>query len=129
MGDKDLILRVLSMYSDPVVREREIRNMSAVYKILEDKVLPKLRRARLITYVEFTNYSDEELIELTASNMDALNEEALLYAATLTRDNDTKIALYKKAAEKYNSPRGQNNLAVAYLNAGKVNAAAAALAK
>lgn len=129
LGDKDLILRVLSMYSDPVVREREIRNMSAVYKILEDKVLPKLRRARLITNVEFTNYSDEELIELTASNMDALNEEALLYAATLTRDNDTKIALYKKAAEKYNSPRGQNNLAVAYLNAGKVNEAAAALAK
>ncbi|NLA16263.1 MAG: hypothetical protein GX877_06995 [Bacteroidales bacterium] len=129
LGDKDLILRVLSMYTDPVIREREIRNMSAVYKILEDKVLPKLRRARLIANVEFTNYSDEELIELTAGNMEAMNEEALLYAATLTNDNDTKIALYKKAAEKYNSLRGYNNLAVAYLNAKKVNEAAAALAK
>jgi tetratricopeptide (TPR) repeat protein len=129
LGDKDLILRVLTMYSDPVVREREIRNMSAVYKILEDKVLPKLRRARLIANVEFTNYSDEELIEMTANNMDAMGNEALLYAATLTRDNDTKIALYKKAAEKYNCKRGYNNLAAAYLNAGKVNEAATALAK
>jgi len=129
LGDKELILRVLSMYSDPVIREREIRNMSAVYKTLEDKVLPELRRARVIANIEFTNYTDEELVEMTANNMDAMNEEALLYAATLTKDNDTKIALYKKAAEKFNSPRGQSNLAVAYLNANKVNEAASALAK
>ncbi len=129
LGDKDLILRVLSMYSDPVVREREIRNMSAVYKTLEDKVLPELRRARMITNVEFTNYSDQELIAMTANNMDAMNEEALLYAATLTEDLDTQTALYKKAADKFNSERGYNNLAACYLNAGKVNEAAAALAK
>ena len=129
LGDKELILRVLSMYSDPVIREREIRNMSAVYKTLEEKVLPELRRARVIANVEFINYSDEELKEMTANNMDAMNEEALLYAATLTNDNDTKIALYKKAVDKCNSARGRNNLAVAYLNANKVNEAAAALAK
>ncbi len=129
LGDKELILRVLSMYSDPVIREREIRNMSAVYKTLEEKVLPELRRARLIANVEFVNYSDEELKDMTANNMDAMNEEALLYAATLTDDNDTKIALYKKAVDKCNSARGRNNLAVAYLNANKVNEAAAALAK
>jgi len=117
------------MYSDPVIREREIRNMSAVYKTLEEKVLPELRRASLIANIEFTNYSDEELKELTSTNMDALNEEALLYAATLIKDNDTKIAMYKKAAEKYGSSRGQNNLAVAYLNGNKVNEAASALAK
>ena len=129
LGDKELILRVLSMYSDPVIREREIRNMSAVYKTLEEKVLPELRRARVIANVEFINYSDEELKEMTANNMDAMNEEALLYAATLTNDNDTKIALYKKAVDKCNSARGRNNLAVAYINANKVNEAAAALAK
>jgi len=93
LGDKELILRVLSMYSDPMVRDREIRNMSAVYKTLEEKVLPELRRARLIANVEFVNYSDEELKELTTSNMDAMNEEALLYAATLTNDNDTNSSL------------------------------------
>lgn len=129
LGDKELILRVLSMYSDPVIREREIRNMSAVYKTLEDKVLPELRRARLVANIEFINYSDEELKEMAANNMDALNEEALLHAATLTDDNDTKIALYKKSVDKCNSARGRNNLAVAYLNANKVNEAAAALAK
>jgi len=129
LGDKDLILRVLSMYSDPVVREREIRNMSAVYKTLEEKVLPELRRARLVANIEFTNYSDEELIEMASGNIDALDEEALLYAATLVKDKDTKISLYKQAAEKYNSARGFNNLAVAYLSANKVNEAAAALAK
>ena len=129
MPDKELILRVLSMYSDPMVREREIRNMSAVFKTLEEKILPELRRARLIANIEFTNYSDEELKELASTNMDALNEEALLYAASLVQDNDTKIALYKKAAEKYGSSRGQNNLAVAYLNGNKVNEAASALAK
>ncbi len=129
LGDKELILRVLSMYSDPVIREREIRNMSAVYKTLEDKVLPELRRARLIANIEFINYSDEELKEMTVNNMDAMNEEALLYAATLTDDNDTKIALYKQAVDKCNSARGRNNLAVAYLNANKVNEAATALAK
>ncbi|HPW78062.1 MAG: Tetratricopeptide repeat protein [Bacteroidetes bacterium ADurb.Bin037] len=129
LGDKELILRVLSMYSDPMVRDREIRNMSAVYKTLEEKVLPELRRARLIANVEFVNYSDEELKELTTSNMDAMNEEALLYAATLTNDNDTKIALYKKAADKFNSARGRNNLAVAYLKANKVNEAISAIAK
>ena len=64
LGDKELILRVLSMYSDPVIREREIRNMSAVYKTLEEKVLPELRRARLIANIEFTKYSDEELKEM-----------------------------------------------------------------
>ncbi len=129
LGDKDLILRVLSMYSDPVVREREIRNMSAVYKTLEDKVLPELRRARFVANVEFANYSDEELVEMASGNLDALDEEGLLYAATLVKDKDTKINLYKQAAEKFNSARGYNNLAVTYLNANKVNEAAAALAK
>ena len=123
LGDKELILRVLSMYSDPVIREREIRNMSAVYKTLEDKVLPELRRARLIANVEFINYSDEELKEMTANNMDAMNEEALLYAATLTDDNDTKIALYKKAVDKCNSARGRNNLGVIEMRKGNFDQA------
>ena len=65
--DKDLILRVLSMYSDPAVREREIKNMSSVYKTLAKDILPQLRRARLIANIEFTNYSNEELIALMHS--------------------------------------------------------------
>ena len=72
--DKDLIIRVLSMYSDPAVREKEIKNMSAVYKTLAKEILPELRRARFIANVEFTNYSNEELLDLIESNIDVLDE-------------------------------------------------------
>ena len=127
--DKDLIIRVLSMYSDPAVREKEIKNMSAVYKTLAKEILPELRRARFIANVEFTNYSNEELLDLIESNIDVLDEEALLRAAAVAKSTDTKVTVYKKAIEKYGSTRAQYNLAVAYLNSDKLSDAKAALAK
>ncbi|MCF0168595.1 MAG: hypothetical protein HUJ93_08170, partial [Bacteroidales bacterium] len=75
--DKDLIIRVLSMYSDPNVREREIKNMSSIYTSVAKDVLPQLRRARFITSVEYQNYTPEELNDLVANNIDVLDEEAL----------------------------------------------------
>ena len=87
--DKELIIRVLSMYGDPAVREREIKNMSFVFKTLASKILPELRRARFIANVDYTNYSDEELVELTNSNIEIMDVEALLYAATLVTDYTT----------------------------------------
>ena len=127
--DKDLIIRVLSMYSDPAVREQEIKNMSAVYKTLANNVLPELRRARFIANVEFTNYSNEELLKLIDENIDVLDETALLRAATLVKDNNQKVALYKKAVEKFSSANGQYNLAVTYIKMDKLADAKAALAK
>ena len=127
--DKDLIIRVLSMYSDPAVREQEIKNMSAVYKELAKEILPELRRARFIANVEYTNYSSEELLQLINDNIDVLDEEALLRAATLVKDLKGKVAVYEKAVEKYGSARAQYNLAAAYLNAGKTAEGKAALAK
>ena len=126
--DKDLIIRVLSMYSDPAVREQEIKNMSAVYKTLASNVLPELRRARFIANVEYTNYSNEELLKLIEENIDVLDETALLRAATLVKENDQKVALYKKAVEKFDSANGQYNLAVTYINMDKLADAKAALA-
>ena len=117
--DKDLIIRVLSMYSDPEVREKEIKNMSAVYTTLAKEVLPELRRARFIANVEFTNYSSEELLKLVEENSDVLDEEALLRAATLVEKSADKIAIYKKAAEKYDSARAKYNIAVVYAKDGK----------
>ena len=128
LEDKDLILRVLSMYSDPAVRENEIKNMSEVYTSLKTTVLPELRRARFIANVEYQNYTSEELLTLVDENIDVLDEEALLRAATLVRDNDKKVSLYKKAVAKYGSDRAQFNLGVAYLAAGKVSEAEKALA-
>ena len=112
---KELIIRVLSMYSDPAVREKEIKNMSAVYKTLAKEVLPELRRARFIANVEYTNYTNEELLQLIEDNIDVLDETALLRAATLVKDNDQKVEIYKKAAEKYESAAAQYNLAVTYI--------------
>ena len=129
LEDKDLIIRVLSMYSDPAVREQEIKNMSAIYKTLAKDVLPELRRARFIANVEFTNYSNEELLKLIEENIDVLDETAILRAATLVNDAAAKVALYKKAVEKFNSANGQYNLAVVYIQDGKLAEAKAALAK
>ncbi len=121
--DKDLILRVLSMYSDPNVREREIRNMSQVYKSLADQILPELRRARFITNIEYTNYTPEELTELVNNNIDALDEEALLRAATLVKDNDAKLAIYEQAVKKFDSDRAHYNAAVILAKKGDLAAA------
>ena len=127
--DKELILRVLSMYSDPAVRENEIRNMSQVFTALKGEVLPELRRARLIANVEYQNYTSEELLKLLNDNADVLDEEALLRTATLVKNDDQKEEIYKRAVSKFNSERAQFNLASLYLNEGKLAKAEEALSK
>lgn len=108
--DRDLILRVLSMYSDPNVREREIRNLSSVYKSLANSILPELRRARFITTVEYANYTEAELRDLLENNITELDEEALLRVAILVK-GDARYAAYDQAIKKYNSDRAKYNAA------------------
>lgn len=127
--DKELILRVLSMYGDPIVREREIKNMSKVFRTLSDKILPELRRARFIANIDYTNFNDQELIELTKSNIEIMDIEALLYSATLVNDFDSKVKIYSKAGEKFNCDRAYNNLTATYLENGKLAEAKASIAK
>ncbi len=127
--DKELIIRVLSMYSDPAVREKEIKNMSSVYKTLAKDILPELRRARFIANVEYKNYTSEELLKLIEENIDILDETAILRAATLVKENKQKVELYKKAVEKFSSAAGQYNLAVVYLNMNEDSKAKNALDK
>ena len=114
---------------DPAVREKEIKNMSAVYQSLKKEILPELRRARFIANVEFTNYTNEELLALIDENIDILDEEALLRAASVVKDKASKVEIYKKAIEKYASARAQYNLGVAYINSNDLSNAKAALAK
>jgi Flp pilus assembly protein TadD len=126
IADKDLILRVLSMYQDPVVREKEIRNMSKVFSVLEEKVLPELRRSILTAKVKVNNFSDEELLALVGTQgINNLDADALLYAATLLKDDDyeTKAQVYKKAADKYEDERAINNYAAMLLKQGKTDEA------
>ena len=127
LEDKDLILRVLSMYSDPAVRENEIRNMSQVYTALKGEVLPELRRARLIANVEVKNYTNEELVDILKNNEKILDEEALLRVASVAQDAAQKESIYQKAIERFDSRRAMYNLAVLYLSEGKLAKAKAGL--
>ena len=129
LEDKDLIMRVLSMYSDPAVRESEIKNMSQVYTALKGEVLPELRRARLIANIEYRNYTSEELLDVLKENEDILDEEALLRAATVAKETAQKESIWKKAVSKYDSERAHYNLAAMYTAQGKDKDAEAELAK
>ena len=127
--DKELIIRVLSMYSDPAVRENEIRNMSEVFTALKKEVLPELRRARLIADVEYKNFTAEELEAMYKEDPSKLDEEALLRLASVTEKEAEKEDILKKAVSQYGSDRAQYNLAVLYLNQGKNDKAEQALAE
>ena len=128
--DKDLILRVLSMYQDPEQRETEIKNLSAVFKKLAEEILPQLRRSRLTLNYDLIGKSDDEITALANSDASKLNIEELLYAATLTKDNSKKEAIYTKAAELYaNDYRSFNNLATLAYQNGDASKAQSYLAK
>ena len=119
--DKDLVLRVLSMYSDPEERETQIKNLSAVYKTIAEEILPGLRRSRLILTTDLIGKSDEEIATLAKNDPAALNVEELLYAATLTNDANEKMAIYKKVVELFpNDYRGYNNVGMLYFKQGSI---------
>lgn len=118
--DKDLILRVLSMYNDPAVRESEIRNLSKIYSELKADVFPDLRRSRFVTNLDFRNYTVEELKEMAEQNLD---EEGLLKLASVTDDPIRKEFLYNFAAGKFNSARAKFNLAALAFKEGRTDAA------
>ncbi|MGN0258011.1 MAG: tetratricopeptide repeat protein [Bacteroides sp.] len=122
--DKELILRVLSMYQDPEQREQEIKNISSVYKNLADEILPQLRRSRLTLNYEIIGKSDEEIANLADTDAKQLTVEELLYAATLTKDPAKKEAIYTKATQIYpNDYRGFNNLGKLAYEAGNLEKA------
>ena len=122
--DKELILRVLSMYQDPAQREQEIKNISSVYKTLADEILPQLRRSRLTLNYEIIGKSDEEIAKLASSNPSELNVEELLYAATLTNEPAKQEAIYTQATKQFpNDYRAFNNLGKLAYQAGNVDKA------
>jgi tetratricopeptide (TPR) repeat protein len=127
MADKDLILRVLTMYTDAEQRRKEIKNLSKTYVELADKVLPKLRRSEITINVDKKSRTDEQITKLMTSNPDSLSIEELLYGANLTNDLNTKVQVYTSAEKQYGSDwRSSNNLGVAYLMQNKVTEAGAA---
>ena len=129
MQDKDLVLRVLSMYSDPEEREAQIKNLSSVYGTIAEEILPALRRSRLILTTDLIGKSDDEIRELAKKDPAQLSVEELLYAATLTNDKAEKMAIYKKAAEQYNDYRAYNGMGQLYFEEGNIAEARRCYAK
>lgn len=120
--DKELVLRVLSMYDDPAVRDEEIKKMSSTFDVIAKDILPQLRRSKLTASVNLIGKSDEEIASLAKSNPSALNVEELLYAATLS--NADRQVIYQKASEIYaNDFRGLNNLGLLAFEAGNLDKA------
>lgn len=119
LQDKEVILRVLSMYEDPQEREQQIRNMSAGFRELADGILPELRRSRLIINYETIGRSDEQIKAQYSEDASKLSADELLYAATLDEPVAKQEEIYKKTAETYpNDYRAYNNLAALALAKG-----------
>ena len=129
MQDKDLVLRVLSMYSDPEEREAQIKNLSSVYGTIAEDILPALRRSRLVLTTDLIGKSDEEIKKLAKEDPAQLSVEELLYAATLTNDKQEKIAIYQKAADQFGDYRAWNNMGQIYFNDGNIAEARRCFAK
>ncbi|MCC8188038.1 MAG: tetratricopeptide repeat protein [Bacteroides sp.] len=128
--DKELILRVLSMYQDPERREQEIKNISSVYKTLADEVLPELRRSRMTLNYEIIGKSDEEISALATSDPSQLNLEEILYATTLTSDPAKKEAIFTQTTKQFpNDYRAYNNLGKLAYEAGDLDKAQSYLKK
>lgn len=128
--DKAVILRVLSMYTDPQQREQEIKNIAVAYKAIAEEILPELRRSKMTLTVNVIGKSDEEISKLAKEDAKQLNVEELLYAATLVADNAAKVEIYTKATEIYaNDYRTFNNLGMALYAQGKCEEAARCFAK
>jgi Flp pilus assembly protein TadD len=127
LQDRDLILRVLSMYSDPEVREKEIKNMSAAFESLKTDILPRLRRSKMMISVDKIGRSDEQILAQAKSDPKVLSLEEMLYAATLTQDANDQLKFYKAALEAYpKCIRAANNVGNSLMALGKTDEAIAA---
>jgi len=121
IADKDLILRVLTMYGDPDQRRKEIKNLSKTYTELADKILPKLRRTEITLNVDKKSRTDAQITALSTTKPDSLSVEELLYAATLTSDINTQAQIYGSAEKQYGSDwRTSNNVGCVLLMQNKV---------
>jgi tetratricopeptide (TPR) repeat protein len=124
LQDKDLVLRVLSMYDNPEEREKEIKNISLVFQDLAETILPQLRRSRLTANIEIIGKSDDEIMSFWKSNPKELNIEELMYAATLSDDATQKEKIYQYITANYPQDyRAWNNIGTSFYRAGELDKA------
>ncbi len=124
LQDKDLVLRVLSMYEDPETREREIKNISFVFEELAQTILPQLRRSRLTANIQIIGKSDDEIMDAWKNNPKELDIEELMYAATLTENTTEQEKIYQYLTANYSQDyRAWNNIGSNFYRAGQLDKA------
>ncbi|MDX9751993.1 MAG: hypothetical protein RBT71_13010 [Flavobacteriales bacterium] len=130
IADKDLVLRVLEMYTDLTQREQEIKNMAATYKEIADQILPTLRRSEMKLNYDVVGKTDEQIAEMSRTMPDSLNAEELLWAATLTTDLNEQLRIFRESERLFpDDPRGANNVGYVLLQQNKLNEAEAQFQK
>ena len=128
--DKDLILRVLSMYADPEVRNKEIKNMSAAFERLKTDILPRLRRSKFAVNVDIIGRTDDQILAQMKADPKVLNLEEMLRAGTLTKDLNEQLKFYQVAEESFpKCIRVKNNMGCTLMALGKTDEAIAAFEK
>jgi hypothetical protein len=128
--DKELILRVLSMYSDPDVREKEIKNMATAFEVLKTDILPKLRRSKMMINTDKIGRDDNQILAQMKSDPKALSLEEMLRAGSLTKDLNEQLKFYQVTAENFPKDiRAANNVGCTYMALGKTDEAIAAFEK
>lgn len=124
IADKDLILRVLEMYSDKNKREEEIKNIAKTYNEIEERILPDLRRSQVAITYTVSGYTDEELVDMSKNNADMLTVEELLFAATLFDDLNDQLEVYQNTTRVHADDfRGHNNVGVTLMAMGRMKQA------
>jgi Flp pilus assembly protein TadD/outer membrane protein OmpA-like peptidoglycan-associated protein len=130
LKDKDKVLNVINSAMDPAKKEQEIRNMILIYPEIENDLLPGLRRSEITATLYEPRYTDAELLQFAASNPEKLKVEELLYAATLTKDENVQLTILENAAKQYPGDwKALNNAAVANINKGNITRAGEHLTK
>jgi Flp pilus assembly protein TadD len=130
LKDKDKVLNVINSNVDANKKEKEIRNMILIYPEIEKELLPPLRRNEITATLYEPRMTDDELLKYGSSNPEKLKAEELLYAATLTKDNNVKVTILENGVKQFpGNWKINNNAAVAEIDKGNLVKAGELLAK
>ena len=110
LREKNTVINVVKSQPDKIRREQEIRNMSVVFRQIEEDILPILRRGEIAFNFSGVQKTDQEIAKMAVTNPDDLTFDELMYAASLTSNYANKLAIYKSATERFGSQwEGWNN--------------------
>ncbi len=122
--DKNIILNVVRSQADPAKREQEIRNMTVIYKEIEENILPPLRRAEVSIKSYLPKKTDEQIARFSTTSPDSLDVKELLYSTGLTSDANTQLKIFKSMTNIYPTDwKGYNNVGYTSLKLGNLDEA------